>query len=96
MGELFMKSPKAWNIAQQCGVGGVGGWVGGGGGLYMGGQWAYVGPLRSSTLCWAIVAKRIKKGGGRIVGFRSFGEMPKTLMPAALSPAVREYSFIVM
>ena len=54
---------------------------------------SYLGPLRSSTLCWAIVAKR-REGSGRIVGFRSFGEMPKTLMSAALSPAVREYSFM--
>ena len=45
---------------------------------------SYNGSFEEFNLVLAMIAGL--PGKGRIVEFRSFGEMPKTLMPAALAP----------
>ena len=52
-----------------------------------GGGGSYNGSFEEFNLVLAIVA-RLPGRGGRIVELRSFGEMPKTLMFAALSPSI--------
>ena len=61
-------------------MGEIDGWVGRSG---RGGS--YNGSFEEFNLVLAMIA-RLPRRRGRIVGFRSFGAMPTTLMPAALVP----------